>query len=589
MVFTAGLSAAFVLSATGALAKPTFDSSRHGTHREHVVARGVKINSFHPAADYKTFGEGLDLPPDLTAATPKDAATAFVSRQLKIDPAFVGYRTGYDGESAKHAYLNQKINGIQVTNAVANVALSKQNKVVAFGSNFVTPKEVAPAHPTLSEAEAIAIAENILGAKHVDVPVSIEYFAQEDNSAALTYVVQVRNEKHWYKASIDAHSGKVLNVVDFVAEAAYRVVPLTSQDLTEVGFSLVTDPFDKIASPNGWHQVGTTVYKETRGNNVISFKKSQTGTSKPSANNLVFNYTFNPTKAPSFQVNLDAARVNAFYVGNSIHDLTYRYGFTEAAYNFQFNNGNKGGKASDGVLLSVQDSGGTDNANFYTPPDGQSGECNMYIWTSTNPNRDGSLENDIIAHEFTHGVTNRMTGGGTGECLSTNEAGGMGEGWSDTMAFFTEQKSTDIKPFTLGTYVYTKGIRSVPYSTDKSIDPLMYSTLATSDEVHDIGEIWATVMVEVYSALVGKSGFEKDYFNVNSTAGNVVFMHLFIDALAIQPCNPTFLTARDAIIQADVNRYKGANKCVLWKAFANRGLGVNAKDYKDNTALPAGC
>lgn len=42
--------------------------------------------------------------------------------------------------------------------------------------------------------------------------------------------------------------------------------------------------------------------------------------------------------------------------------------------------------------------------------------------------RDGALENDIVTHENTHGVTNRMTGGGTGRCLQTTEAGGMGEG-----------------------------------------------------------------------------------------------------------------------------------------------------------------
>ena len=48
--------------------------------------------------------------------------------------------------------------------------------------------------------------------------------------------------------------------------------------------------------------------------------------------------------------------------------------------------------------------------------------------------RDGALENDIVTHENTHGVTNRMTGGGTGRCLQTTEAGGMGEGWSDAMA-----------------------------------------------------------------------------------------------------------------------------------------------------------
>lgn len=57
---------------------------------------------------------------------------------------------------------------------------------------------------------------------------------------------------------------------------------------------------------------------------------------------------------------------------------------------------------------------------------------------SFQPERDGALENDIVSHENTHGVTNRMTGGGTGRCLQTTEAGGMGEGWSDTMAKYVQ-------------------------------------------------------------------------------------------------------------------------------------------------------
>lgn len=58
----------------------------------------------------------------------------------------------------------------------------------------------------------------------------------------------------------------------------------------------------------------------------------------------------------------------------------------------------------------------------------------MFIWTLTDVPRDGTMENDIIIHEFTHGVTNRMTGGGTGRCLQTLESGGLGEGWGDAMA-----------------------------------------------------------------------------------------------------------------------------------------------------------
>ena len=49
------------------------------------------------------------------------------------------------------------------------------------------------------------------------------------------------------------------------------------------------------------------------------------------------------------------------------------------------------------------------------------------------------------------------------------------------------------------------------------------------------------------------------------------------------------LTARTAWIQADTNRYSGANKCTLWKAFASRGLGVNAASHKDDTSVPSGC
>jgi extracellular elastinolytic metalloproteinase len=108
--------------------------------------------------------------------------------------------------------------------------------------------------------------------------------------------------------------------------------------------------------------------------------------------------------------------------------------------------------------------------------------------------------------------------------------------------------------------------------------------------VHDIGEVWANMLHNVYAALVGARGFSAAaHTDPSGTAGNVVFLHLFIDALALQPCNPTFLTARDAWVQADVNRFGGANKCALWTAFASRGLGVNAASHNDDSTVPAGC
>ena len=68
-------------------------------------------------------------------------------------------------------------------------------------------------------------------------------------------------------------------------------------------------------------------------------------------------------------------------------------------------------------------------------------------------------------------------------------------------------------------------------------------------------------------------------------------MQLLIDGMKLQPCNPNFIQARDAIIKADQNNNGGKNKCLLFKGFAKRGLGVNASgnNFNDNFDLPADC
>ena len=56
----------------------------------------------------------------------------------------------------------------------------------------------------------------------------------------------------------------------------------------------------------------------------------------------------------------------------------------------------------------------------------------------------------------------------------------------------------------------------------------------------DIGEVWANMLYNVYGALVRAHGFSTTAkTNPSGTEGNIVFMHLFIDALPLQPCNPT--------------------------------------------------
>ncbi|CAA7257402.1 unnamed protein product [Cyclocybe aegerita] len=581
--------------ASSASAAPWPTTSKHSTHRTRNLARGLVLETYHPESTYETFDTGIDHPLSKRADFDlKDSAIAFVGSRLSLDSSAIKYKSGFAGQASSNAFLKQVHDGVPFANAVANIAFNNNNKVVAFGSSFVKPKSIAPKAPTLSVEKAIAAAEQTLNGKYNDHPATLEYVVKADNTAVLTHVVQIENDETgaWVEAFIDAHSGELVSVTDFVTKASYRVLPITKQVLTQ-GFETLTDPQDTTASPQGWHSTGTTSTTTTSGNNVIAFKSSQTtGLTSQSSSGLNFVFTQNPSAAPTTQANLDAARTNAFYLVNTIHDLTYRYGFTESVFNFQQNNFGLGGAQNDRVTVSVQDSAGTDNADFATPADGQSGRMRMFLWDITNPQRDGSLENDIVVHENTHGVTNRMTGGGTGRCLQTTEAGGMGEGWSDAMADWTEKTSSAVPDYVLGQYVINDaaGIRSHPYSTSATVNPLRYSSLRTLNEVHDIGEVWANILHNVYAALVNAHGWSATArTNPNGTEGNVVFLHLFLDALTLQPCNPTFLTARDAWIQADANRYAGANNCILWNAFASRGLGTNAANRNDGTSVPAGC
>jgi len=224
------------------------------------------------------------------------------------------------------------------------------------------------------------------------------------------------------------------------------------------------------------------------------------------------------------------------------------------------------------------------------------------------PSRDSSMDDGVMAHEYGHGVSNRLTGGPTNvNCLNQAQSGGMGEGWGDFWALALTARSGN--PNTeatrgLATYLIFEppdghGIRSVQYSPNLAIDPLTYqSARTTGGEVHAMGEIWASTLWDMYWNLVTAYGFEGNFYDATSGAGNIVALQLVMDGLKLQPCSPTFLDARDAILLADQNDNGGANQCLIWQAFAKRGMGVNADDGGSDRAfltvtngfhLPAQC
>jgi cysteine-rich repeat protein len=157
----------------------------------------------------------------------------------------------------------------------------------------------------------------------------------------------------------------------------------------------------------------------------------------------------------------------------------------------------------------------------------------------------------------------------------------MGEGWSDWLALMVTAKSADtaLDPKAVGTYALGQpttgaGFRNFPYSRDLAVTPLTLSDIATLNQPHGIGEVWASALYDLYWNLADHYGFEPDLSA--GTGGSGRLMRIVIDAMKLQPCDPNFLEARDAVLLADENANAGANACLIWEAFARRGMGVGA-------------
>jgi hypothetical protein len=354
-------------------------------------------------------------------------------------------------------------------------------------------------------------------------------------------------------------------------------------------------------SPNGWIDDGVN---ETLGNNVDAHTDlnadNQPDLPRPHGDPYrVFDFPQDNSMAPSTY--RPAAVTQLFYLLNLYHDKLYSLGFDEAAHNFQQINFSGMGVGGDRMQGDAQDGSGTNNANFNgMGADGTPARIQMYVWTGPNPDRDGDLDADVVFHEVTHGTSIRLNDG----TLVAPQGGGMGEGWSDFFAVVLNSQPDDdvnaVYPCVAystyqwlgGTNNYYFGIRRFPYSTDLNknpetladIDPAQQSfppgvprnTIIpnTANEVHNVGEVWCVTLLECRANLVTHQGF----------SGNDLVLQLAVDGMKLDPATPTFLQARDAILQADMIDNAGANLLQsLWPAFAKRGMGLSATVPAANT------
>jgi extracellular elastinolytic metalloproteinase len=323
----------------------------------------------------------------------------------------------------------------------------------------------------------------------------------------------------------------------------------------------------------------------------------------PCSATFICSWDFNTPN--SWQANRAQNGVQVYYYLGKFHDhlAAAPIGFTRAAGNFEAVDGDAiQANSDDGANLAngLPDSLHTDNANMATPPDGIPPRMQMYLFRDPADNTDpflpsnGGDEADVIYHEFTHGLSNRLVVDALGNSTLGNiQAGSMGEAWSDWYAMdflnnlgFQPDTAADGE-VRIGQYVGLGQdlIRTQPMDCPvKSKSAACHGTAGAGSggytygdfghirgvpEVHADGEIWGETLWDLRTAL-----------------GSNLSESLVTRAMELSAANPSFLDMRNSILQADQVVNNGAANQTIWQVFANRGMGFFAASVNGDDTQP---
>ncbi len=227
------------------------------------------------------------------------------------------------------------------------------------------------------------------------------------------------------------------------------------------------------------------------------------------------------------------------------------------------------------------------------------GTVTVNLKRSADLDRDGSFDNQIVAHEWGHYLSNRLIGDGVG--LINTQGRSMGEGWSDTVAMIMSVRDEDRNRPGNGNFqgVYASaafvttggvnngayfGIRRLPYSTNLAKNPLTLRHIANgvalpttaplgggadgafNAEVHNAGEVWSNMLWECYASLLNAYPFAEAQDRMKA---------YLVAGLKLTPVAPTMLEARDALLAAALAS-DPADYQRFANAFAKRGAGFGA-------------
>ena len=272
------------------------------------------------------------------------------------------------------------------------------------------------------------------------------------------------------------------------AVPSYRVVPAPFESPSRSPFVLVANPADPVASPLGWHSTGSVDYTVTRGNNVYAYTDTDDdnspdfGSAPDGGAELVFDFPFDLGGAPAD--NAPAAVTNLFYWNNVVHDVLYRYGFDEAAGNFQAANLGDEGEPNDAVRAEALDGSGTNNANFGTPSDGGAPRMQMFRWT-------GAVVLDVTAPEALEGSLPSLPAafgpGGSFEGQIVQAGEGIGDNTACTASAVTNAVAGRVALIERGGCNFDDKIANAGQAG--AVGAIVYNRTASGDESDNGGDV----------------------------------------------------------------------------------------------------
>lgn len=548
---------------------------------------------------------------------PADVSTLYAERVLTTPHNRATYVT-----------LGQRLGGLRVYGALFSATLDPQGRLLLLSGRATSQR--GSGTPMLSAADALDRAARMGGAKSMPLPAAantraagrhefgnpyvrgtkhpvplkaeLVWHMAADGSVRLAWVTDVEvSDTSWYETVLDAQTGAVLERKSRYRSAVQgRVFTEQHPDAAPSGRALVD-----FSGVNGSWVDEVDGATTTAGNNTITYRDfgdDNTLGYQPLATNddTLLDFSFGNLWAgltaidpndfgnvpqadweAALNGDLDAAVTQLFYYVNQTHDWLYAYGFDEASGNFQDVNFSGLGIGGDRVVTETHNGfdfgcdGGTrciNNANFGTDGDGTAARMQMYLSIPPDqPYADRSFNGDTIVHEYGHGVSNRLVPGTLSG--ATNQAGSLGEGWSDALAFL---RWDDPVYGDYTSFDKVNGIRNFSYDTN----PWTYGDYSTGvGSPHRNGEIWAATL-----------------YGVRLRLGIDTTTWLVLDGMRnTTGPDPTFLDARDGILAADTLNNADANYCALWSAFAERGMGTNAASNglhavpSEDFSAPADC